>query len=130
MDFRKLRKFHGIAEASKLRYMIMQVADRMSQVEELLLKRTSNGLIKALQLISESLVISAHSEKLMAMKAEALMLQRYEEVINFSEQTMGHAEVNALSSGANLQPNKEGIAATQTLPHHCMPLYVSCYALK
>ncbi|KAG6519204.1 hypothetical protein ZIOFF_022696 [Zingiber officinale] len=108
----------------------MQVADRMSQVEELLLKRTSNGLIKALQLISESLVISAHSEKLMAMKAEALMLQRYEEVINFSEQTMGHAEVNALSSGANLQPNKEGIAATQTLPHHCMPLYVSCYALK
>ncbi|KAG6522124.1 hypothetical protein ZIOFF_019261 [Zingiber officinale] len=84
-----------------------QVADRMSQAEELLLKRTCDGLTKVLQLISESLIISAHSEKLMAMKDEALMLQRYEEVINFSEQTMGHAEVNALSSGVNLQPNKE-----------------------
>ncbi|XP_042373503.1 uncharacterized protein LOC121967390 isoform X2 [Zingiber officinale] len=151
-----------------------QVADHMSQAEELLLKRTSDGVTKALQLISESLIISAHSEKLMAMKAEALlMLQRYEEVINFCEQTMGHAEVNALSSGANLQSNKEDnsvnlkffplygwrwllkakanfylgrldqafellkkleqgkrIAANQTLPHHCMPPYVSCYALK
>ncbi|XP_042470132.1 uncharacterized protein LOC122052602 [Zingiber officinale] len=85
-----------------------QVADHMSQAEELLLKRTSDGVTKALQLISESLIISAHSEKLMAMKAEALlMLQRYEEVINFCEQTMGYAEVNALSSGANLQSNKE-----------------------
>lgn len=46
----------------------------MSQTDGLLLKRTSDGLEKALQLISESLIISAHSEKLMAMKAEALLM--------------------------------------------------------
>lgn len=51
-----------------------QVADHMIQTEELLLKRTSDGLTEALQLISESLIISAHSEKLVAMKAEALLM--------------------------------------------------------
>ena len=49
------------------------MADYIVQAKELILKRTPNEVTKALQLISEALSISAHSENLMEMKAEALL---------------------------------------------------------
>ncbi|URE01316.1 DnaJ [Musa troglodytarum] len=95
-----------LIEASDGLQKAQQVADYVVQCEELLLKRTSNEVAKALHMISDSLSICTHSEKLMEMKAEALLLlRRYEEVIQFCEQTMEHAERNVLS-GTNVQLSK------------------------
>lgn len=46
----------------------------MIQSEEHLLKRTSDEVSRALQLISDALTISTHSDNLMEMKAEALLM--------------------------------------------------------
>lgn len=54
--------------------MQQQVADHVGQVEEILQKRASNEVTKALQLVTESLLISTHSERLMERKAEALLM--------------------------------------------------------
>ncbi|CAD5171111.1 unnamed protein product [Musa acuminata subsp. malaccensis] len=95
-----------LIEASDGLQKAQQVAGYVVQCEELLLKRTSNEVAKALHMISDSLSICTHSEKLMEMKAEALLLlRRYEEVIQFCEQTMEHAERNVLS-GTNVQLSK------------------------
>jgi len=50
------------------------VADLTGQSAELLLKRKSNDASKALNMISEALSISPHSESLLEMKAEALLM--------------------------------------------------------
>lgn len=50
------------------------MADHVGQAEELLHKKTFDEVTKALQLISESLLISTHSERLMEWKAEALLM--------------------------------------------------------
>lgn len=51
-----------------------KVSDYMIQSEEHLLKRTSDEVSRALQLISDALTISTHSDNLMEMKAEALLM--------------------------------------------------------
>ncbi|XP_074585999.1 uncharacterized protein LOC141841714 isoform X1 [Curcuma longa] len=96
-----------LTEASDGLEKAQHVADHVGQAEELLHKKTFDEVTKALQLISESLLISTHSERLMEWKAEALlMIRRYEEVIKFCEQTMEHAEYNVLTSGTNGQSSK------------------------
>nr|CAD1840027.1 unnamed protein product [Ananas comosus var. bracteatus] len=93
-----------LTEASEGLQKAQKVSDYMIQSEEHLLKRTSDEVSRALQLISEALTISTHSDNLMEMKAEALlMLRRYEEVIQFCEQTLDLAERNTVSCSADGQ---------------------------
>lgn len=53
---------------------LQRVADWISQSKELLKKRTSPDAKTALDLISNALHISPHSDSLMEMKAEALLM--------------------------------------------------------
>ncbi|KAG8085382.1 hypothetical protein GUJ93_ZPchr0010g8527 [Zizania palustris] len=76
--------------------LLMSVADWISQSKELLNKRTVPEATMALELISNALQISSHSDKLMEMKAEALLtLRKYEEVIQLCQETVVLAEKNS-----------------------------------
>ncbi|XP_022995011.1 uncharacterized protein LOC111490693 [Cucurbita maxima] len=82
---------HGLQNAQK-------ASECMKRLAELQLRSTSTDMQSVLELISEALVISSCSEKLIEMKAEALfMLRRYEEVIQFCEHTVDSAEKNSPS---------------------------------
>ncbi|WOL13677.1 hypothetical protein Cni_G22450 [Canna indica] len=88
-----------LVEANNGLQKAQKVAEYMVQAKELLLTRRFNEVMKALQMISDSLLISTHSETLMEMKSEALlMLRRYEDAIKFCEQTIEDAERNATTS--------------------------------
>ncbi|XP_006644051.3 uncharacterized protein LOC102708842 isoform X2 [Oryza brachyantha] len=66
--------------------------------KEYLVKKEFDKIPSALQMISDALSISTCSDNLMMMKAEALLLlQRYEEVIRFCEETLHLAAENSLS---------------------------------
>uniref|UniRef100_A0A0D9WFV7 J domain-containing protein n=1 Tax=Leersia perrieri TaxID=77586 RepID=A0A0D9WFV7_9ORYZ len=87
------------AEASDGLERVQRVADWISESKELLKKRTASEATMALELISNALRISSHSDKLMEMKAEALlMLQKYEEVIQLCQETVVLAEKNSSAS--------------------------------
>ncbi|KAH7667206.1 Dnaj-like subfamily c member 7 protein [Dioscorea alata] len=74
------------------------VAGHMEQSENILLKRASVDAKRVLELISDALLISPFSEKLLEMKAEVLfMLRKYDEVIALCEKTLDLAEKNAFS---------------------------------
>ncbi|KAG1371172.1 putative DnaJ subfamily C member 7 [Cocos nucifera] len=93
-----------LLEASEGLRKAQQVADYIVQAKELMLKRTPNEVTKALQFISEALSISPHSENLLEMKAEALlMLHNYEEVIQLCEQSLDSAERNSFLAGSDDQ---------------------------
>ncbi|XP_047318176.1 uncharacterized protein LOC124921546 [Impatiens glandulifera] len=62
---------------------------------ELLRPRYPNSAVSAFEMISQALSVSAHSEKLLKMKGEALfMLRRYEEVVQLCESTIDFAGRN------------------------------------
>ncbi|KAL5231554.1 hypothetical protein ABZP36_030330 [Zizania latifolia] len=83
-------------EASDGLKRVQRVADWISQSKELLNKRTVPEATMALELISNALQISSHSDKLMEMKAEALLtLRKYEEVIQLCQETVVLAEKNS-----------------------------------
>uniref|UniRef100_A0A0E0L1U9 J domain-containing protein n=1 Tax=Oryza punctata TaxID=4537 RepID=A0A0E0L1U9_ORYPU len=87
------------AEASDGLERVQRVADWISQSKELLKKRTVPEATMALELISNALNISSHSDKLMEMKAEALLtLRKYEEVIQLCQETVVLAEKNSSAS--------------------------------
>ncbi|CAL4964223.1 unnamed protein product [Urochloa decumbens] len=90
-----------------------KISDFILRSKEYLIKKAFDKIPSALQMISDALSISKYSDKLMAMKAEALLLlQRYEEVIRFCEETLYIAERNSVclcpdknSEGNNLDNN-------------------------
>ncbi|KAG8052668.1 hypothetical protein GUJ93_ZPchr0001g32387 [Zizania palustris] len=75
-----------------------KVSNFMLQSKEYLVKRTFDKIPSALQMISDALSISIYSDNLMMMKAESLLLlQRYEDVIHFCEETLHLAEENSVT---------------------------------
>ncbi|KAA8549812.1 hypothetical protein F0562_001496 [Nyssa sinensis] len=89
-----------LVEASEGLQKAQKVSECMSQSADLLRRRTSSGAESALKVIAEALTISSNSEKFNEMKAEALfMLRKYEEVIQWCEQTLCAAEMNSPASG-------------------------------
>lgn len=72
-----------------------RVSEWMKQSAELMQQRNTNAAESALRVISEALIFSAYSEKLLELKAEALfMLGKYEELISLCEQSLASAEMN------------------------------------
>ncbi|KAK2381272.1 Heat shock protein DnaJ with tetratricopeptide repeat-containing protein [Trifolium repens] len=91
-------------EASDGLQKAQKVSDFMYHSAELLQRRTSSDTERALEHINEALVISMYSEKLLEMKAEALlMLCRYEEVIHLCDESFSSAEKNACPMAADCQ---------------------------
>ncbi|XP_022756217.1 uncharacterized protein LOC111303943 isoform X2 [Durio zibethinus] len=87
----------GLQKAQKL-------SECMHQSAELLQSRTSDDAESALEVIAEALQICLYSEKLLEIKAQALLiLRKYEEVIQLCEQTLDSAEKNSLSFDINGQ---------------------------
>ncbi|ESW04234.1 hypothetical protein PHAVU_011G078000 [Phaseolus vulgaris] len=83
-------------EASDGLQKAQKVSDVINHSAQLLLRRTSSDAERALEHINEALMISSYSEKLLEMKAEALlMLCRYDEVIHLCDKTLDSAEKNA-----------------------------------
>ncbi|KAK7264065.1 hypothetical protein RJT34_31668 [Clitoria ternatea] len=81
-----------------------KVSDLINHSTLLLQRRTSSDVERALEHINEALMISSLSEKLLEMKAEALLvLCRYEEVIQLCDNTLGSAEKNARPLDAGCQ---------------------------
>ncbi|VVB03022.1 unnamed protein product [Arabis nemorensis] len=77
-----------------------RVADYTNCASVFLEKRTPDGASDALVSIANALSISSCSDKLLQMKAEALlMIRRYNEVIELCEYTLQTAERNFVSAG-------------------------------
>ncbi|CAI8617231.1 unnamed protein product [Vicia faba] len=91
-------------EASDGLQKAQKVSDFINHSAELLQRRTSSETERALEHINEALMISMYSEKLLEMKAEALlMLCRYEEGIQLCDETFSSAEKNACPIAAGCQ---------------------------
>nr|WQQ40047.1 NAJ4 protein [Cenchrus americanus] len=86
-----------VKEASDGLQKAQKISGVIIQSKEYLVKKAFDKIPSALQMISDALSISKYSDNLMAMKAEALfLLQRYEEVIRFCEETLYLAERNSV----------------------------------
>ncbi|CAA7039857.1 unnamed protein product [Microthlaspi erraticum] len=85
-----------IVEASDGLQKAQRVSECMHEAGCRLQLRTSTDVEKALEILDESLLISPYSEKLLTMKAEALlMLEKYEASIKLCEQTVDLAGKNS-----------------------------------
>jgi DnaJ family protein C protein 7 len=83
-------------EASEGLEKAQKVSECVKQSAELLQRRTISEAETVLEILDEALVISCCSEKLLEMKANALFtLRKYEQVIQFCEQTLNSAESNS-----------------------------------
>lgn len=72
-----------------------EVSECRDQAAELLDKRNPGDATNALRIVDEALLISPHSERLLELKALALLiLRKYEEVIQVCEQSLDSAERN------------------------------------
>ncbi|KAJ0258298.1 Heat shock protein DnaJ with tetratricopeptide repeat-containing protein [Hirschfeldia incana] len=97
-----------------------RVADYMNSASIFLEKRTPDGASDALVPITNALSISSCSEKLLQMKAEAmLMIRRYKEVIELCENTLETAERNYVSAGPDGMINVDGIGPK----HHSLMVW-------
>lgn len=86
-----------LVEASEGLEKAKKVAECMSRAAELLDRRSISDMDCAVNIISEGLIISSYSEKLLQMKVDALlMLKNYEELIRFCEQLLDSVELNFL----------------------------------
>ncbi|XP_042480808.1 uncharacterized protein LOC122061558 isoform X2 [Macadamia integrifolia] len=93
-----------VIEASDGLQKAQQVVQHIDRSIELLRQRTSSDAEKVLQIVAEGLSISPYSEKLVAIKAEALfMLRKYDVVIRLYEQTLDSAERNSLTISSDDQ---------------------------
>ncbi|XP_019454305.1 PREDICTED: uncharacterized protein LOC109355547 [Lupinus angustifolius] len=91
-------------EASDGLQKAQKVLDFINHSAEILRRRTSSDAERALEHISEALMISSYSEKLLEMKAEVLlMLRRYEELTQMCSETLGSAEKNSYPVSAGSQ---------------------------
>ncbi|XP_047053901.1 uncharacterized protein LOC124660153 isoform X1 [Lolium rigidum] len=87
-----------IEEASDGLQKAQKVSSFILQSKEYLVKKEFDKIPSALQMITDALSICIHSDSLMKMKAEAmLLLRRYEEVIRFCGETLHLAERNSVS---------------------------------
>nr|XP_051224400.1 uncharacterized protein LOC127342484 isoform X2 [Lolium perenne] len=85
-------------EASDGLQKAQKVSSFILQSKEYLVKKEFDKIPSALQMITDALSICIHSDSLMKMKAEAmLLLRRYEEVIRFCGETLHLAERNSVS---------------------------------
>ncbi|XP_019163459.1 PREDICTED: uncharacterized protein LOC109159802 [Ipomoea nil] len=88
-----------LVEASEGLEKAQKLSNYMKQSAELLERRRANDAECALAVLADALMISSYSEKLLEMKADALlMLQKYEEAIQLCEQTFTCAELNTSTS--------------------------------
>ncbi|KAJ1283272.1 hypothetical protein BS78_03G115900 [Paspalum vaginatum] len=86
-----------VEEASDGLQKAQKISGFILQSKEYLITKAFDKIPSALQMISNALSISIYSDNLMAMKAEALLLlQQYEEVIRFCEETLSVAERNSV----------------------------------
>lgn len=91
-----------LVEASEGLEKTKKVAECMSQAAELFGRRSTSDIDCAVSIISEGLMISSYSEKLLQMKVDALlMLKNYEELIRFCEQLLDSVESNFLIPGVD-----------------------------
>ncbi|KAG0502775.1 hypothetical protein HPP92_002847 [Vanilla planifolia] len=92
-----LEAANGVEKAQRLN-------DLIDQSSAFLIKRTHCDGAKILEIVSEALSICPHSESMLELKAEALlMLQNYDEAIEICEQTIELAEKNAFVAEADCQ---------------------------
>ncbi|XP_047330125.1 uncharacterized protein LOC124933733 [Impatiens glandulifera] len=97
-----------VLEASEGLEKAQKVLEYIRESENLLQGRTSTDAENALGLIAEALTISAYSEKLVQRKADALfMLQKYEDLILWCEQTLASAAKNCPSNNGGVVANME-----------------------
>lgn len=118
-----------VVEASEGLQKSQKVSECMNQAAELLRQSTPADAESALVLIAEALIISSYSEKLLEMKAEALlMLRRYDDVIQMCEQSLGSAEKNSPSLCVNGQfTNLDGSAHSRSFSFR---LWRCCLSFK
>ncbi|ESQ52872.1 hypothetical protein EUTSA_v10016164mg [Eutrema salsugineum] len=94
-----------------------EVAEYTNCASIFLEKRTPDGASDALVPIANALSISSCSDKLLQMKAEALvMLRHYKEVIELCENTLETAKRNTVSAGIGGITNVDGLQST----HHSL----------
>ncbi|KAF8765810.1 hypothetical protein HU200_008322 [Digitaria exilis] len=99
------------AEASDGLEKVKRVTEWVSQCKELLEKRASPAATTALELISNALHISPHSDSFKEMKAEALLtLRRYDEVIQLCQESINPAESNSILSNSNGEPKNSRVS--------------------
>ncbi|CAH2058516.1 unnamed protein product [Thlaspi arvense] len=97
-----------------------RVADYTNCASILLEKRTPDGASDALVPIANALSISSCSDKLLQMKAEALlMIRQYKEVIELCENTLQRAESNSVSAGLGGMTNVDGLGSK----HHSLVVW-------
>lgn len=115
------------AEASDGLERVKRVRDWVSQCKELLEKRTSTEATTALELISNALHISPHSDNLKEMKAEALlMLRKYEEVIQLCQESVNPAERNSVLFNGNGEPSNFRVSENAKLSGRYWRHYLMC----
>ncbi|XP_010274129.1 PREDICTED: dnaJ homolog subfamily C member 7 homolog [Nelumbo nucifera] len=97
-----------VKEASDGLQKSLLVADYMDQATELLKKTTSEAAKSAMDVISKGLMISPYSEKLLKMKASALLnLKKYSEVIQLCKQISEYAEQHCGTASAHGQSDPQ-----------------------
>lgn len=103
-----------LVEASEGLEKAQRVSECMEQCVELLQRRRQSDAELALGAVCEALTISTYSEKLLELKADALlMLRRYEEVIQLCEKTLEFAKSNALPYNFSYQSSELDSAITE-----------------
>ncbi|XP_021751500.1 uncharacterized protein LOC110717168 [Chenopodium quinoa] len=118
-----------ILEASDGLQKAQKASESMGHAARLLLQRTLSDAETALGVISEALIISPYSEKLLESKAEALfMLRRYEEVAQLCGQTLETAEKNSPLLGADGQ--SPCLEASELLESYSFRIWRYCYIFK
>lgn len=104
-----------VLEASEGLEKAQKVLEYIRESESLLQRKISTDAEKALGLIAEALTISAYSEKLIQRKADTLfMLQKYEDVIQWCEQTLAAAAMNFPSNNGSAVANMEPSGVIKT----------------
>ncbi|XP_010517644.1 PREDICTED: uncharacterized protein LOC104793062 [Camelina sativa] len=100
-------------EAAEGLQQAQRVAEFTSCASTLLEKRTPDGASDALVPISNALLISSCSDKLLQMKAEALfMIRRYKDVIELCDNTIQTVERNFVSAGIGGTSNVDRLGST------------------
>uniref|UniRef100_A0A803KMA5 J domain-containing protein n=1 Tax=Chenopodium quinoa TaxID=63459 RepID=A0A803KMA5_CHEQI len=118
-----------ILEASDGLQKAQKASEFMDHAARLLLQKTLADAETALRVISEALIISPYSEKLLESKAEALfMLRRYEEVVQLCGQTLETAEKNSPLLGADGQ--SPCLEASELLESYSFRIWRYCYIFK
>ncbi|KAK9128832.1 hypothetical protein Syun_017629 [Stephania yunnanensis] len=97
-----------VIEASTGLQKAQQLANYLDRCTELLRRKTCPDAESALKIIADALIIGPYSEKLLQMKAEALLvLRQHSELIQLCEQSLEFAEKNFASASGDGQREKK-----------------------